>query len=449
VDGLAARLRTSAEALGDAAGIEAAWLRGAADLVEQGEAERHSVRTDAVWLEELASEARARKAALLSAWVDAAEALRTAIHALESERGPLVESLFPGWRGPSLRRHADQALAAEAELQRRLSSGYVARRLAELATHAALGTALEALAGAGAMWAAERERPALAGADADALRSMLLALAGRTAHLLERVRWLVRAALADRPALIAGVFPGRTRPADAPGEPSAARGHAAAEAAAPANTVAATQTAPAPGPLPEAGAPSKRRSRAVRRRPETQPEATAPAPARAAAGSDEAVSARSPVPEAATRARKQASTRRASRPGREAAAPVTLSTAPPAGNPGRAAAKQTGRSGRSTRAPAPPAPGAAPSTRAAGRSTRAAASAAPGATSSSTTGPERDAAAGRSTRAAATAAPGATSSSAAGPERAAAAGTDSAPAPGKSRPSSGRGAGRKAPARRS
>jgi hypothetical protein len=360
VDGLAARLRTAAEALGDGAGIEAAWLLGAADLVDQGEAERHSVREAAVWLEELASEARARKAALLSAWVDAAEALRTAIQALESERGPLVESLFPVWRGPSLRRHAEQALAAEAELQRRLSSGYVARRLAELATHAALGTALEALAGAGATWAAERDRPALAGPEADALRRRLLAMAGRTAHLLERVRWVVRAALADRTELIDEVFPRRTRPADAlavapadAGETSAARARAdaPAAAAAPANMVAATETAPAPAPRSEAVAPSKRRSRA------------APVPASAAAASDEGVSARSPGPAAATSPRKQASTRRAPRPAREAAPSVAPSTTPsPAGNSGRGAAKQTGRSGRSTRAPASPVPGAAPST---------------------------------------------------------------------------------------
>jgi hypothetical protein len=408
VDGLAARLRSAAEALGDAAGIEASWLRGAADLVEQGEAERHSARADAVWLEELAPEARARKAALLSAWVDAAEALRAAIHALESERGPLVESLFPAWRGASLRRHADQALAAELELQRRLSSGYVARRLAELATHAALGTALEALAGAGATWAAERDRPALAGAEADVLRARLLALAGRTAQLLERVRWVVRAALADRPEVIDEVFPRRTRRADA-AEPSAARtlDEAPASAAAPANTVSATQTAPAPAPRAEGVAPPKRRSRAVRRTPEA--DAGASVPASAAAASDEAVSARAPGHEEATSPRRQASPRRASRPARAGSAPVTPSTTPsPAGNSGRGAAPSTRSAARTTRAPAP---AAAPSTRSPARATRAPA---PGSTSP--TGPERDTAVG----------------------------TASAPAPGKARPPSGRGAGRKA-----
>jgi hypothetical protein len=216
-------LRGAADALGRDASIEAAWLRGAADLVEREQAERHAVRADAMWLEELASEARARRTAVLSAWVDAAEALRTAIHALESERGPLVESLFPGWRGPSLRRHADQARAAETELQRRLASGYVVRRLAELATHDARGAALEGLAAAGTRWAADRDRPPLAGVEGDAVRTRLLALAGRTAHLLERVRSVVRAALAERPELVDGVFPKRARPAQVPAQAPAAR----------------------------------------------------------------------------------------------------------------------------------------------------------------------------------------------------------------------------------
>jgi hypothetical protein len=219
-----------------------------------------------VWLEELPSEARARKASLLSAWVDAAEALRTAIHALESERGPLVESLFPVWRGPSLRRHGDQARAAETELQRRLTSGYVVRRLAELATHTALGAALEALAGAGAAWAAERDRPALSGAEAEAVRTRLLALAGRTTRLLERVRWVARAALADRPERIDEVFPRRGRPADAAAgstDSSATGVPAPAEESAPAEDAAANE--PAPDARAEAAAAPTSRSRAPRR----------------------------------------------------------------------------------------------------------------------------------------------------------------------------------------
>jgi len=254
VDGLGARLRDTADALGKDASIEATWLRGAADLVERDQAERNAARVEAIWLEELASEARARKTVALSAWVDAAEALRTAIHALESERGPLVESLFPEWRGPSLRRHAAQACAAETELQRRLASGYVVRRLAELATHDALGGALEALAAAGTRWAAVRDRPSLAGPEANAVRTRLLALAGRTAHVLERVRWVVRAALTDRPELVEEVFPRRTRPSQAPrAETAAPDAGATTELAAP----------PSPGPA----GPMRRRSGAAARRP--------------------------------------------------------------------------------------------------------------------------------------------------------------------------------------
>jgi hypothetical protein len=143
--------------------------------------------------------------------VNAAEALRSAVHAHESERGPLVEALFPAWKGSSLRRHIDQALTAEVELQRRLASGYVVRRLAELTTRSAVGPALEALAAAGTAWAAERERPALAGENADEVRERLLAAAGEATQLLERVRWLVRAALARRPELLETVFPKRSQ----------------------------------------------------------------------------------------------------------------------------------------------------------------------------------------------------------------------------------------------
>jgi hypothetical protein len=207
---LAGRLRAAADALDD---VEAGWLRGAADLVEQGAPDRRAARTEAVWLEELASEARARKASLLSAWVEAAESLRSAIHVHETERGPLGEALFPVWKAASLRRHVDQALAAEAELQRRLGSAYVLRRLAELTTQSAVGPALEALAAAGTAWAAERERPALSGDEADAVRTTLLAVAEDGARLLERVRWVVRAALAHRPELVEIVFPKRGRPA--------------------------------------------------------------------------------------------------------------------------------------------------------------------------------------------------------------------------------------------
>lgn len=200
--------------LGDTGSVEAGWLRGAAELLDQGEAKRTSVRAAAVWLEELAPETRARKASLLSAWVGAAEALRSAIHGHESERGPLVEALFPDWRGPSLRRHAEQALVAEAELERRLTSGYVARRLAEAATETALRPALEALDAARRAWAADRDRPALTGAEAEETRARLLAVAGETAHLLHRIRRVVRAALADRPDLAEVVFPRRGRPSE-------------------------------------------------------------------------------------------------------------------------------------------------------------------------------------------------------------------------------------------
>ncbi len=257
-------MRGAADALRKEASIEAAWLRGAADLVERDEAGRHTVRADALWLEELASEARARKSAVLAAWVDAAEGLRTAIHALESERGPLVESLFPEWRGPSLRRHVDQARAAETELQRRLASGYVVRRLAELATHDALGAALEGLAAAGTTWAADRDRPPLEGPEADALRTRLLALAGRTAHLLDRVRWVVRAALADRPELIDAVFRKRARPAQrAAGSAAGIGTHAPSTtddpAARTADAKGTAATGASPEPLP-ATRPARRAS---------------------------------------------------------------------------------------------------------------------------------------------------------------------------------------------
>ena len=214
MEGLATRLRAAAEALGGTTHVEAGWLSGAAELLDRGEAQRIAVRAAAVWLEELVPEARTRKASLLSAWVSAAEALRLAIHAHESERGPLVEALFPAWRGPSLRRHADQALAAEAELQRRLSASYVARRLEEPATEAALRPALEALDAARRAWAVERDRPALTGAEADEVRGRLLTVAGETARTVDRLRWLVRAALVDWPDLADGVFPRRSRPSE-------------------------------------------------------------------------------------------------------------------------------------------------------------------------------------------------------------------------------------------
>jgi len=173
-----------------------------------------------VWLEELAPEARAHKTSLRAAWVDAAEALRSAIHAHESERGPLAEALFPLWRAPALRRHADQALAAETELRRRLASAYVARRLAEPATRAALRSALEALDVAGTRWGIERDRAAPDGAESEEVRAGLLAVAEETARTLDRVRWVVRAALAAHPELVERVFPRRSRAGEA--EPAAA-----------------------------------------------------------------------------------------------------------------------------------------------------------------------------------------------------------------------------------
>ncbi|HVP59668.1 MAG TPA: hypothetical protein VMT11_03875 [Myxococcaceae bacterium] len=224
MESLAARLRAAAGALGQTMDVEAGWLRGAAELLDRGEAQRTSTRAAAVWLEELVPEARARKAFLLSAWVGAAEALRAAIHGNESERGPLAEALFPDWRGSSLRRHADQALAAEVELERRLASGYVARRLAEAPTETALRPALEALDAARQAWAAERDRPALAGAEADEARARLLTVAGETARLADRIRWVARAALADRSDLAEVVFPRRTRPSQPPAA-NASSGH--------------------------------------------------------------------------------------------------------------------------------------------------------------------------------------------------------------------------------
>jgi hypothetical protein len=216
VAGLASRLRAAAKTLGPDRNIEASWLRGAADLLERGEPERMAARESAIGLEELPREARLRKAALLAAWVDAAEALRAAVHLHETERGPLVESLFPEWRGSSLRRHADQALAAESELQRRLTTSYVVRRLGERATETALRPPLEALRAAAEAWTAERDRPPLAGAEAEKVRTRLLALAEETTRTLDRVRWVVRAALAARPDLVEAVFSRRARSSEVP-----------------------------------------------------------------------------------------------------------------------------------------------------------------------------------------------------------------------------------------
>jgi hypothetical protein len=244
---------------------------------------RRASRAEAVWLEELGPEARARKASLLSAWVEAAEGLRSAIHAHESERGPLVEALFPVWRAPSLRRHADQALAAEKELQRRLSSAYVVRRLAELATQSAVGPALETVAAAGAAWAAERDRPALSGAEADEVRARLLAVAGKGAHLLERVRWVSRAALTRRPDLLDTVFPKRSR-AESPGEGESTE-HAGTSSAEPAEVAAelpahvafdaAPQAIPPQGDTARAGAShGEPQTRGRRARPAVPPRAS-------------------------------------------------------------------------------------------------------------------------------------------------------------------------------
>lgn len=233
-----------------------------------------------MWLEELGPEARARKASLLSAWVEAAEALRSAIHAHESERGPLVEALFPVWRPASLRRHADQALAAEKELQRRLGSVYVVRRLAELATHSAVGPALETVAAAGTAWAAERDRLALSGGEADEVRARLLAVAGKGAHLLERVRWVSRAALTRRPDLLDTVFPKRARE-EPPGESEGTEhaGTSSAESAEdapakprPAHRRASAENAPAEAPATLDARPVSRR------RPSASPVASKPEP---------------------------------------------------------------------------------------------------------------------------------------------------------------------------
>ncbi|RPH71140.1 MAG: hypothetical protein EHM78_08650 [Myxococcaceae bacterium] len=237
--------------------MEAGWLRGAADLVDRGEAERRAARAAALWLEELAPEARARRTSLLNAWVAAAEALRTALHAHESERGPLVDALFPAWRAPALRRHADQAVAAEAEIHRRLTSAYVVRRLAEPATAAALRPALDALEAAGKAWAAERDRPSLAGAEADEVRATLLEVAERTTDLGGRVRWVVRAALADRPELVHEVFPKHGRAVDA--SALAAGGESAA-----AETVAADSPSPPALDVEPETTPAARSSRGRR-----------------------------------------------------------------------------------------------------------------------------------------------------------------------------------------
>ncbi|MGZ5958848.1 MAG: hypothetical protein ACXWLI_10585, partial [Myxococcaceae bacterium] len=84
-EGLAERLRAAADALEPRREVEAGWLRGAAALVEHGNQARHSARASAVWLEELAAEARARKASLLRAWLEAAGALRAELHLHDSE----------------------------------------------------------------------------------------------------------------------------------------------------------------------------------------------------------------------------------------------------------------------------------------------------------------------------------------------------------------------------
>ncbi|MGZ6077112.1 MAG: hypothetical protein ACXWK6_04830 [Myxococcaceae bacterium] len=221
-EGLAERLRAAADALEPGREVEAGWLRGAAALVQHDDQARHSARASAVWLEELGAEARARKFSLLRGWLETAGALRAALHLHDTERGPLTQALFPEWREPALRRHVDQALAFEVELQRRLSSGYVVRRLAEPATERVLRPALDALEAAQASWSAERDRPALSSPEADEVRSHLLAIAVETARTLERVRAVVRAALPDRPELIEGIFPRRARPAGASAEIGAA-----------------------------------------------------------------------------------------------------------------------------------------------------------------------------------------------------------------------------------
>ncbi len=277
-EGLAKRLRAAAEALEPPDEVESGWLQGAAALVERGEQTRRSARASAIWLEELAAEARARKVALLRAWLEAAGALRATLHGHDSERGPLTQALFPEWREPALRRHVDQALTFEVELQRRLSSGYVIRRLAEPATEEVLRPSLDALAAAQVSWSAERDRAALSSPEADGVRSHLLALAEETARTLQRVRAVVRAALADRPDLIDAIFARRTRPVAASSELGASDmvepdvdvpqpGNVAAAEASPATPDAgpgeAVETRPR-APRPRSGKPRQKRAEAPR-----------------------------------------------------------------------------------------------------------------------------------------------------------------------------------------
>lgn len=199
------RLAALAAELAGRAGFaeEAAWIEAARRRLAEARGESGALLTRVVRLPELASLRASRGRAMQAAVADAVEGVERSVRAAGGERSPVLEALFRNMKLPLVRRFDRGALERFLdELEKRLSSGYVTRMLAD-EPHARALPAVEELGRTIGSYRAIFTAPALEDEEAEGLRRELEAVARRVELPLRRARLLAEAALLSDPELLA------------------------------------------------------------------------------------------------------------------------------------------------------------------------------------------------------------------------------------------------------
>jgi hypothetical protein len=349
---------------------EKEWLSGAVELLHASREGMPELIERSLRLAELTAVREEHAVELQGRWVDGLEKLLAGITFHAGSRAPLIETLFPKQKLPTLRRAKREVVATyEAEWEKRLVSGYVKRMLGQEAFAFALPV-IEEVRAAFAPWKAAFSSEPLPEDQALAVRGELAAAAKKLEVPIRQAKLLAEAALTP----VAGAFEDSSigqKPRKHSAKPVAppadeAGGEAEPQAAAPETADEATE--PAGKPLPKAAA-AKGKAGKGKAGAKKASEAATTAQAAAAAGTGMAAAKKAgetaPTAQAAgTAGTGKAAAKKASeaattalgsavKPGDE---PVTtVSASAEASAPQATAAEPTAKAPRKPRAPKPPA----------------------------------------------------------------------------------------------
>ena len=181
---------------------EKEWLSGAVELLHSSREGMTELVERSLRLPELTAVREEHAVELQGRWVDGLEKLLAGITFHAGSRAPLIETLFPKQKLPTLRRAKREVIAAyEAEWEKRLVSGYVKRMLGQ-ETFAFALPVIDEVRAAFLPWKAAFSSEGLPEDQALAVRAELATAANKLEAPIRQAKLIAEASLAP----VSGAF---------------------------------------------------------------------------------------------------------------------------------------------------------------------------------------------------------------------------------------------------